>query len=270
MLAVNDDVASRWGPRIVDFVRAGGGEGEGARRRSEHRGARGSAEADAVRVPSPPRALCPSSAAVAFVIVAVLVGLVRRARRTSASARSSARLLSHVPLLGVHSHLSATDSAILWQLRAPRVVLGAARRRDARARRRLLPGRLPQPARRPVPARRRRRRGARRDDRDRLRAAAPSSSYDLLPLAAFLGAARRRRARLRARRARRRAAGTRRRSSSPGVTVVRVPDRDPDVRPAAALPVAAGGLQLDPRAARHRGLARGRARRARTSSSARS
>ena len=33
-------------------------------------------------------------------------------------------VLSHVPLLGVHSHLSATDSAILWQLRAPRVVLG--------------------------------------------------------------------------------------------------------------------------------------------------
>ena len=31
---------------------------------------------------------------------------------------------SHVPLLDVHSHLSATDSAILWQLRAPRVVLG--------------------------------------------------------------------------------------------------------------------------------------------------
>jgi len=31
---------------------------------------------------------------------------------------------SHIPFLGVHSHLSATDSAILWQLRAPRVVLG--------------------------------------------------------------------------------------------------------------------------------------------------
>ena len=33
-------------------------------------------------------------------------------------------VLSHVPLLGIHSHLSATDSAILWQLRAPRVALG--------------------------------------------------------------------------------------------------------------------------------------------------
>jgi iron complex transport system permease protein len=34
-------------------------------------------------------------------------------------------LLSRVPLLHVHSHLSATDSAIVWQIRVPRVVLGA-------------------------------------------------------------------------------------------------------------------------------------------------
>ena len=32
--------------------------------------------------------------------------------------------LSHVPFLHVHSSLPASDSAILWQLRAPRVVLG--------------------------------------------------------------------------------------------------------------------------------------------------
>src|SRR5579862_7862017 len=32
--------------------------------------------------------------------------------------------LSHVPYLGLHSHISQADSAILWQLRAPRVVLG--------------------------------------------------------------------------------------------------------------------------------------------------
>ena len=32
--------------------------------------------------------------------------------------------LSHVPFLGVRSRLSDTDSAILWQIRAPRVVLG--------------------------------------------------------------------------------------------------------------------------------------------------
>jgi iron complex transport system permease protein len=32
---------------------------------------------------------------------------------------------SHIPLLGIHSHMSAIDSAIVWQLRLPRVVLGA-------------------------------------------------------------------------------------------------------------------------------------------------
>src|SRR5205085_9681445 len=32
---------------------------------------------------------------------------------------------SHLPFVHVHSRLSASDSAILWQLRAPRVVLGA-------------------------------------------------------------------------------------------------------------------------------------------------
>ncbi|MGH2717014.1 MAG: FecCD family ABC transporter permease, partial [Actinomycetota bacterium] len=33
-------------------------------------------------------------------------------------------LLSHLPLLHVHSRLDAADSAILWQVRLPRVVLG--------------------------------------------------------------------------------------------------------------------------------------------------
>jgi iron complex transport system permease protein len=33
--------------------------------------------------------------------------------------------LSHVPLLGVHAHLSEIQQAILWQVRAPRVALGA-------------------------------------------------------------------------------------------------------------------------------------------------
>jgi cobalamin transport system permease protein len=31
---------------------------------------------------------------------------------------------SHLPFLGLHSHLSSTDAAIVWQLRLPRVVLG--------------------------------------------------------------------------------------------------------------------------------------------------
>lgn len=33
--------------------------------------------------------------------------------------------LSHLPLLGIHSPLTAVQSAIVWQIRAPRVVLGA-------------------------------------------------------------------------------------------------------------------------------------------------
>jgi iron complex transport system permease protein len=31
---------------------------------------------------------------------------------------------SHIPFVGIHSHLSAQDSAVVWQLRLPRVVLG--------------------------------------------------------------------------------------------------------------------------------------------------
>src|SRR6185295_2648645 len=34
-------------------------------------------------------------------------------------------ILSHVPFLGVSSPLDDTEQAIFWQLRAPRVVLGA-------------------------------------------------------------------------------------------------------------------------------------------------
>ena len=32
--------------------------------------------------------------------------------------------VSHVPFIGLHDHLSASDSAVVWQLRLPRVVLG--------------------------------------------------------------------------------------------------------------------------------------------------
>ena len=49
--------------------------------------------------------------------------------------------------------------AIVWQIRLPRVILGCSGRRDAGGRRGRLPGRVPQPAGRPVPARDRRRRG---------------------------------------------------------------------------------------------------------------
>jgi iron complex transport system permease protein len=79
-------------------------------------------EADAVRVPSPPRALWPVVGAVAFMLVAAAIGLLVGPVDIGAGAIFGSAL-SHVPLLGVHSHLSATDSAIVWQLRAPPVVL---------------------------------------------------------------------------------------------------------------------------------------------------
>ena len=55
----------------------------------------------------------------------------RRSSSASRSARSSIGVgaivesaASHVPFLGLHSHLSPSDSAVVWELRLPRVVLG--------------------------------------------------------------------------------------------------------------------------------------------------
>src|SRR5207247_11019921 len=81
------------------------------------------AEAGAVRAASASRTLRPVLGGVVFVIVACVVGLLIGPRHigVGAVARSAA---SHLPFLHVHSHLSSTDSAIVWQLRAPRVVLG--------------------------------------------------------------------------------------------------------------------------------------------------
>jgi iron complex transport system permease protein len=62
-------------------------------------------------------------AAATFLVCAVLVGLLVGPVHLGAGAIARA-VLSHVPLLHVHSDLSPADDAILWQLRAPRVVLG--------------------------------------------------------------------------------------------------------------------------------------------------
>jgi iron complex transport system permease protein len=62
-------------------------------------------------------------AAAGFVVLAVLAGLA--VGPVGLGVEAVAReLLSHVPLLGVESPLTATEDAILWELRAPRVVLG--------------------------------------------------------------------------------------------------------------------------------------------------
>jgi iron complex transport system permease protein len=65
----------------------------------------------------------PVALAAVFLAGAVLAGLLVGPVDLGAGAIARAAL-SHVPLLHVHSGLSSADSAILWQLRAPRVVLG--------------------------------------------------------------------------------------------------------------------------------------------------
>jgi iron complex transport system permease protein len=64
-----------------------------------------------------------AAAAALFLLVAVLLGLAVGPVGLGAG-RVTREVLSHVPFLGVSSPLSATEDAILWELRAPRVVLG--------------------------------------------------------------------------------------------------------------------------------------------------
>ena len=69
---------------------------------------------------------------VAFVVVAVLVGITVGPAPIGIGAIVESAA-SHLPFLDVHSHLSASDSAIVWQLRLPRVVLGLLVGRCSRA-----------------------------------------------------------------------------------------------------------------------------------------
>jgi iron complex transport system permease protein len=80
-------------------------------------------EGEATQLSLPARATVPFLAGIAFVLAAALVGLLVGPvdLGIGAVARSA---LSHLPLSNVSSTLSATDEAILWELRAPRVVLG--------------------------------------------------------------------------------------------------------------------------------------------------
>jgi iron complex transport system permease protein len=58
-----------------------------------------------------------------FLLVSILLGLAIGPVGLGAG-RVAREVLSHVPFLGVSSPLSETEDAILWELRAPRVVLG--------------------------------------------------------------------------------------------------------------------------------------------------
>jgi iron complex transport system permease protein len=77
---------------------------------------------DAVRVPSTLRTALPIVAGAIFLAGSALVGLLLGPVHLGAGA-IAASAASHLPFLHVHSQLSSSDSAILWQLRAPRVVL---------------------------------------------------------------------------------------------------------------------------------------------------
>jgi iron complex transport system permease protein len=61
--------------------------------------------------------------AIGFLVGAALVALTVGPYPVGAWAIARGAL-SHVPFLGIHSPLSATQSLVVWQLRAPRVVLG--------------------------------------------------------------------------------------------------------------------------------------------------
>jgi iron complex transport system permease protein len=60
---------------------------------------------------------------VVFAFVAVLVGISVGPAPIGVGAIVESAA-SHLPFLGLHSHLSAPDSAVVWQIRLPRVVLG--------------------------------------------------------------------------------------------------------------------------------------------------
>jgi iron complex transport system permease protein len=62
--------------------------------------------------------------AAAFLVVSLLVGLAVGPVHIGMGSIAAAAL-SHVPFLHVHSSLDSVDRAVLWQLRAPRVVLAA-------------------------------------------------------------------------------------------------------------------------------------------------
>jgi iron complex transport system permease protein len=79
---------------------------------------------EAVRLPSPVRAALPLLAGSCFLAASLVTGLLMGPVHIGVTAVGGAAA-SHLPFLGIHSHLSAPDSAVLWQLRAPRVVLGA-------------------------------------------------------------------------------------------------------------------------------------------------
>jgi cobalamin transport system permease protein len=78
---------------------------------------------DAERALAPARRALPLAVGAVFLAGSALVGLAVGPVHIGIG-EIALSALSNVPFLDVHSHLSATDNAVLWQLRAPRVALG--------------------------------------------------------------------------------------------------------------------------------------------------
>jgi iron complex transport system permease protein len=78
------------------------------------------------RAPARPRPLTVPVAvgAACFLVAALLAGTAVGPVHVGLGAIAESAL-SHVPFLGFRSHLSSTEEAIVWQLRFPRVILGA-------------------------------------------------------------------------------------------------------------------------------------------------
>ena len=154
---MNDTIASEWGPRIVDFLAEVAREvrkveapevtvhGEHAATAAELAGA--IAPPPAVRS----RGLPPLWAvgALVFVVVAARWSGWGSAPTRSALLRSRGPRYRMFRCSGIHSPLTSIQSAIVWQIRAPRVALGRARRGDARGRR-VRPTRAPSATRSPT------------------------------------------------------------------------------------------------------------------------
>ena len=181
-----------------------------------------------------------------LLVAALVTGAPRRAGAHRPSATSLRLVRSHSCRSSTSTRSSRRrDEAILWHIRLPRVVLGALVGAMLALAGALVPGRVPQPARRPVPARRRRRRRASaRRSRSSTRGGTSTATCcrsrrslggAVAVVAAYaIGRSAGRGAARRDARARRRHGRV-------------VPHRGADVRPAAALGHAAGGLLLDPR-----------------------
>ncbi len=133
VVGLNDDIASRWGPRIVDLLQTvADGVEEASRRTREHDPAPTHEVAPApgearggrdLRCCAPCRRVGPVVVAFGVLIGAVLLG-VSVGPADFRSGPLCGVMLSHVPLMHFHSRVNRIDADILWQIRLPRVVLG--------------------------------------------------------------------------------------------------------------------------------------------------